>query len=304
MGGKPKILYLAGWGRSGSTLIARALGGIDGWCTVGEARLAWANGVLGNQPCGCSAPFHDCPFWSAVFAEAFGGMDRDLAARMAPWGDRVQTWHMNALPAGMLRRFAGERLAGYVDSLDRLYRAIAEVAGARVIVDSSKMPSYGYALSLMPGHDVRIGHLVRDPRACSYSWARRRKKQPLGRMRQVGPLRSSLQWVNRNRALERALGGSPAAYRVLRYEDFIADPKGFAREAALFMDEDPGSLSHIEDNAVRIAPAHLAAGNPNRFESGRIAIRLDVEWRDKLPRRDQALVALVSHARMRQYGYA
>lgn len=298
-----RILYLAGWGRSGSTLIARALAGIDGWCTVGEARVAWSLGVLNNQPCGCGAPFRDCPFWSAVFAAAFGGMDHGLAERMASSGDRVQTWHMNVLPAPLLRRFAGDRLGSYVEVLGRLYDAIAEVTGARVIVDSSKMPSYGYALSLMSGHDVRIGHLVRDPRACSYSWAKRRKNQPFGRMRQVRPLRSSLQWVNRNRALEKALGGSSKAYRLLRYEDFVADARGFAGDVAAFMDDTAPNLSHIEADAVRIAPAHMAAGNPNRFESGRIALKLDSEWRQNLPPRDQTLVGLVARLQMRQYGY-
>ena len=53
-----------------------------------------------------------------------------------------------------------------------LYRAIATVTGARVIVDSSKLPSYLAVLRGVDGLDVRTVHLVRDPRAAAFSWQR------------------------------------------------------------------------------------------------------------------------------------
>ena len=51
------------------------LGGLPGCTAVGELRHIWERGVLGNRLCGCGEPFHECPFWSAVGREAFGGWD-------------------------------------------------------------------------------------------------------------------------------------------------------------------------------------------------------------------------------------
>ena len=58
-----------------------------------------------------------------------------------------------------------------------LYEAIAEVARARVVVDSSKLPTYAMLLDGIEGVDVRVAHLVRDPRAAAFSW-QRKKEQP------------------------------------------------------------------------------------------------------------------------------
>ena len=35
------VLYIGGWGRSGSTLLAHLLGGLDRMVAVGELRYVW-----------------------------------------------------------------------------------------------------------------------------------------------------------------------------------------------------------------------------------------------------------------------
>ena len=35
------VLYIGGWGRSGSTLLSHLLGGLDGMVSVGELRYVW-----------------------------------------------------------------------------------------------------------------------------------------------------------------------------------------------------------------------------------------------------------------------
>src|SRR6185503_18486197 len=74
--------------------------------------------------------------------------------------------------AGTLREFGAR--------YDRLYAAVAEVAGAEVIVDASKWP--GQALALQRGADTEICllHLVRDPRGVAYSWAKQVQRPHAG----------------------------------------------------------------------------------------------------------------------------
>src|SRR5713101_2080953 len=53
---RPRILYLGGLGRSGSTLIERLLGELPGVCAVGEVVHMWRRGVVEGERCGCGEP--------------------------------------------------------------------------------------------------------------------------------------------------------------------------------------------------------------------------------------------------------
>src|SRR3989442_14068903 len=69
-----RVLYIGGWGRSGSTLLDRMLGQVPGFFSLGEVREIWQSGLTENRPCGCGAPFPDCVLWTAVRQEAYGGL--------------------------------------------------------------------------------------------------------------------------------------------------------------------------------------------------------------------------------------
>jgi hypothetical protein len=63
------VLYLAGSGRSGTTLISHILDQLDGVFAGGELRYVWERGLERDDFCGCGCRFSACPFWSAVVAE-------------------------------------------------------------------------------------------------------------------------------------------------------------------------------------------------------------------------------------------
>ena len=68
-----RVLYMAGTGRSGSTLLARILDRADGVVAAGELRYLWQRGLLEDRVCGCGEPFSRCPFWTEVIDRGFGG---------------------------------------------------------------------------------------------------------------------------------------------------------------------------------------------------------------------------------------
>jgi hypothetical protein len=298
------VVYIGGWSRSGSTLLCRALGELDGWIAVGEVRAVWQDGILLNRACGCAAPFHECEFWRAVFEAAFGGMDSDQAAQMVKMQAKLPTWHMLAMPGVILRRRLSSRMGAYVSTLGRLYRAISEVSEARVTVDSSKFPTYAYALDSSADIDLHICHLVRDPRACTFSWARRLKKQPFGVMKSLGPVQNSLHWNQRNRVFRSIWGEDFRRYTLLRYEDFVSHPAEGIRSVRSLVEEAASVPSAPDDRQVTLGPNHMVAGNPNRFDTGRVAVRDDREWMTGLPQRDQSIVKALTFPGMRRYGYA
>lgn len=66
---KIKVLFIGGYGRSGSTLLDRMLGQMEGFFSAGELRYIWDRSFAENQLCGCGKPFKKCAFWSTVIDE-------------------------------------------------------------------------------------------------------------------------------------------------------------------------------------------------------------------------------------------
>ena len=67
--GTVDVVYIAGDGRSGSTLLSRLLNQLPGWLALGEVRYFWERGLQQNRACECGHPFGECPLWREVVAE-------------------------------------------------------------------------------------------------------------------------------------------------------------------------------------------------------------------------------------------
>jgi hypothetical protein len=305
-----KALYIMGWGRSGSTIMDNLLGGLDGFFSVGELSYFWERGLLEGRRCGCGALIKDCEVWAATLKEAFGDpftdeVDPGAIVRWQRDAARIRhTWrllrHDSAAP--------GTSLRAYADVMSRFYRALAHVTGARVIVDSSKRPSDGAVLRLVPGIDVAYVQLVRDPRAVAYSWRRRKaqldKAQPADLV-QHGPVDSTLSWTGWNLAAETLRRRhSSGKSMLLRYEDFIERPRAALMDMARLVGESPTDLPLDGERRARLSVNHTVSGNPSRFTTGVVELRRDDEWITRQARGDRFLSTLLALPLLRRYGYA
>ena len=142
-----RVLYMGGTGRSGSTLLARILDRVDGVFAAGELRYVWQRGVLEDRLCGCGEPFSACPFWTEVMDRAFGGRDAVDAHEVI--AEQRALTRLRQVPRILT---TGGRAApgAYLRVLSALYRAVADVSGCELVVDSSKLPSYGFVLAQVP----------------------------------------------------------------------------------------------------------------------------------------------------------
>lgn len=308
--GRVPVLYVGGSGRSGSTLLERVVGQLPGLFPLGEVVFLWRRGVLEDQLCGCGERFSVCPFWSAVGARAFGGwgsIDLDDVLDLQRAVDRNRFIPLmlagEAAPASYRRR-----LSRYADYLVPAYRAALAEAGAGILIDSSKHASTAFLLARVRELDVRVVHLVRDSRGVAYSWTKQVRKPEViegaSYMPRYHPARQSLYWMAYNAMFE-ALPLSRVDSMRLRYESLLRDPRREVERVARFagVPATAEALGFLDDGAVVLRANHTVSGNPMRFKTGRLELRIDDAWRRDLPRRQAALVSSVTWPLQRRYGY-
>lgn len=302
------VVFIAGVGRSGSTLLDLCLNGMDSVATVGELRFLWENGYRQNVLCGCGTPFRDCTVWRATMAHAFVHGPADLAA-IERDKSAVDRWrHLPRLLFPTLRdgRFR-ERLCRYGDTLRRVIAAAAVVQNATVVVDSSKDPTHGLILAHTPGIDLRVVHLVRDPRAAVFSRSRLRRRpeivDEIRYMPRQSTLESAFEWVLLNRLSERVAASARRSIR-LRYDELTAAPSESLARLRAALDLPESGTPFIDDRRVRFSENHSIAGNPIRFQQGAITIESDEAWQSEMAPVDRRLVEMVTGRLASQYGFA
>jgi hypothetical protein len=307
-GDRIKVVYLAGNGRSGSTLLDLVLGRIDGCFSLGELIWIWSRGYKENQLCGCGAPFHECEFWSRVTRTAFAGANGMALADLARLRKRV-----------VRRRYIPRMVSGgggtpYRDSLDRytetlglLYRAIRDESGSNVLIDSSKSPVYLYALNRVPDVELHVVHLVRDSRAVAHSWSRKKIRPEIHWEQRYMPRyslrKSARDWTRNNLAAElyRYVG---RRYVRLRYEDFVRQPQATLRPVLSGLGLAPDAVDFIgEDRRLSTHVTHTVAGNPMRLGRRDVVIREDRKWQEEMSRSARCWVTLLTLPLLMNYGY-
>jgi Glycosyl transferase family 2/Sulfotransferase family len=300
------LLYVGGFGRSGSTVLALLLGQDPHSFVVGEVVHLWERGLKGDERCGCGEAFNDCLFWTAVGEAAFGGwenLDLDEVLALQQRVDRNRF-----IPKAMFPRLfpSYQRdLLAYGEILTTLYRAIRQVAGVECVVDTSKHASLAYVLAQVPSIDLRVVHLVRDSRAVAHSWMRKKVRpevtDQVEYMPRYSPWESATRWLSYNLLLG-FLRGVPV--RRLRYEDFMSDPVSSVRAqlglAGLHVDPHP---DYLGDTWAELTPTHTVAGNPMRFSEGRIQLKQDDAWLSEMPGSAKRIVTALTWPLLARYGY-
>lgn len=302
-----RVLYLGGLGRSGTTLIERVLGELPGVCALGEVVHLWQRDIRDDDRCGCGHRFSACEFWQAVGREAFGGWHRVDVHRILALQELVErTRHIPVLATSRRRDFAA-LVVEYAEYYAKVYEAAARVGGASVVVDSSKHSALAHCLRHCAEIDLRVLHVVRDPRGVAYSWTKtvpRPETDGREEMTRYSPARSAVLWNAHNAAFG-LLRQRGVAVRRLRYEDFLADPRGAVNKVAAFagLDTSTLELKFLREKHVHLGQCHSAAGNPMRFQTGEVPLLPDEAWRDALAPRQRALVGAVCAPLLRSYGY-
>lgn len=296
------VLCITGWCRNGSTIIGNVLNEIPGFFHVGELHFLWKNstGAGANNLCGCGTPLTECAIWSAVLdAGRPPGVpaERHAAVVRRRQLSRVRTRHTWRV---LRRGLYDEDIRAHAELMTTTYHTAARLAGARVVVDTNKIPGESALLGRLDGVDPYYVHLVRDPRAVAGSWKYwKQYAYPMS------AARSTAYWRGFNAASAALLRAAPERSMFLRYEDFIADPSGTVDALLRLCGTDPAVNPLAGGRTVELHTNHTVTGNPDRFDTGSTLIRdRDDSWRGKLSVPAKIAAAALAWPQFHRYGYS
>lgn len=303
----PEVVYIAGYGRSGSTLLDLLLGNhpmIFGAGEVTDFPNAWANG----WQCTCGQRYAECAFWQKVIEQLFAEFpDLNLmtAQRM-----------VRKVESSLILRQSqpGNHpldLKFYGQFWRTMMMAIGQASGRSIIVDSSKS-SHGSmqrleALIKIGGFKVKVIHLIRDPRAVAYSALRGSNKllaahQSHPRLR-GGVYRALIGWAMTNLYVHFTIAANrPLEVMRLKYEDLVYDPVRELHRLGVFLNLDLGPVIDAVANQRAFDPGHGIAGNRMRHH-GPVLIKPDEEWKHALPQSVKILTSSLLWPLTHKYGY-
>ncbi len=309
--GRVTVLYIGGEGRSGSTLLSAILGNLPGFLPVGELRGVW-EALRTNELCGCGAAFFDCEFWNEVGATAFGDWAHvDLEEMLSLDSSLARHRSLIRTASPIWTRQTSLRFEAYADKTLALYRAVQEISGAEIIVDSTKEAPYATLLSRIDALDVRIVHLIRDSRGVVFSWSKTGVERPEYAMNpnlqgtfvhRRSAVSAACGWAARNSLLA-ALSRRRMRRMVMQYERLMTQPEEQIAGVVRFAGHTLSAERVGEHREYESLPFHTLGGNRLRFNRGRLLIRADEEWRRRMGKGDRLLVTGITLPWLVVYGY-
>jgi Sulfotransferase family len=211
----PKVVYVLGAGRSGSTILGVALGNCEGFFFAGELNK-WL-------PRRGAPSLDDAPrveFWRRVREQLPSDSIGPSGARFSSLERSSALFHPRAWRVRRTLRQRYRRVA------EDLYRAIAKTTGAEHIVDTSHYPLRARELQSLTGIELHIIFLVRDPQSVVASLGREDVVE-----RSFGTLTTNAYLLLTHLLSLWVFLAHPRERRMLvRHEDLRADPERTLRE--------------------------------------------------------------------------
>lgn len=298
---KLKILYIVGEGRSGSTLLNLTLDNHPNVVAMGELCNVYRYILGQNNWCACGSRVSECGFWRQVSDRLTDQPGDELLNLQAKYESSRA-----ALLWPIIRRINDAASQRYQVGTRRVFEAVQEVSGARLLVDASKLPGRAMALANMPNVELYVVHLVRDARALVYARSKSWRRDLSRGVEADVPARSTpnvclhwnkanmlANWVRRNLPKSRSLR--------VRYEDLVTSPQHVLQQIGKLVDID---LSQVADALLAgqaISKGHTASGN--RMRMGTVRLSPDFRWVEEMSVKSRKLAWTLTAPLLWQYGY-
>lgn len=313
MSNKYNLIYIAGYGRSGSTLLEKLLRCQPSIHACGELAKFFKLYGLSSNRCSCGHPLNECKFWSSVANEL---LINGFSVEEYPDYFKIQQKRESILSHGGTF-FQKKYHKMYSNLMNLFFKAVLHQFNSeeKVLIDSSKT-AYAtsgrpIAISRLGEYKVRVIHLVRDCRGVAWSL-----KKGLNRRLETGEkegsfmpvLRAIIGWTFSNQAagkIKNYLGENN--YLLVRYEDLVEDPKQILKHLEAFLELDLDESIRITQKAmdggvVQLPIMHQLSGNRMRFNPS-LTIIPDYAWKEKMNSPTKAFINTLTMPLMKKYGY-
>lgn len=260
------LVYIGGYGRSGSTLLEYLMTANAGVLACGEVGSD-EHVNRKRKKCTCRRLAHECPIWSPVLRQDGGKRQRH-----------------EDLDLALLEQAAGRY---------------------SVMIDSSKTAwwraAIPFRLRRKLGEDFTLLHIVRDPRAVCWSLIKRSERGGQQRSDFLQCAAATAGWWFANIACELFGWLHPRQYRRIRYEDLVhAAPELLPRLLDGKQTDAPWDFAAIGASGNR----HQLFGNRMRRRALSLAdIKEDTAWRSEMPQAPRRFVAGLAWPLRRRYDY-
>ena len=256
-----EILYIAGEGRSGTTLLDIILGNQESAFSTGELVFFGEKGILNREYCSCGETVPDCAFWEKVITKWDYARTLSLKEYIQIRKQLVSKKKVFQIKKQLEN--PERRVRAFLDDTDKLYSIIFEITGSKTIIDSSKSPGIIPILEKL-SYTVTVIHITRRFGDVLNSYKDSRKKDlKAGIEHDIKPSKTAYilySWVTKN--FMTAMHSRGMRYKKIRYENLIDDLEACIAE---LVDCNPEYLNILE-NRGPLYPAHLVAGSRIRMK--------------------------------------
>ena len=281
----PRVVFIVGSGRSGTTLLDLLLGHQEGVFSAGEIARLWNAGIAGDQLCGCGQRPLSCPVWGPAIDHAYE-TTRFTNEDLETLAEAI---------AGERQRLQGSRSLSGESRYGRAYQALvtcaAEIAGCDVLVDSSKRPGDGSYLRSNANLPINVVLIVRRCAAVAFSWGRVVSMNDSLSPRQMGTRgvrRAALQWASFHLQCAWRLASHRSDLNVVDYDELVNSPVGLISETLGTSPKEVRLPTAIPEN-------HTLGGSRTRMQAGRpLVLRADNEWQQAMSRRNRLFCAIAA----------
>lgn len=212
---KPEVIYIAGYGRSGSTLLDCLLARKPGNFGGGELTNLFDE-MYRDRTCSCGVSLSACELWSEILTEIEPDRTEPALAKEARRAERL---------------FLPSVHEKYLGAWKRIILALSERRQIRFLIDSSKTSRLAFRRPLLLrkiGCKVYLIHLIRRPEGVVHSLRKGSNKAlEAGRSATIGGywIRGVFGWFVANMLVERLVGRHHFERLIVRYEDLVQQPE-------------------------------------------------------------------------------
>lgn len=260
---KPKLLYIVGYERSGSTLLHNILSESSESFGVGELRH-FKKRLFDSRPCACGEEIYDCEFWS----EKASALDRDKVP------DYTRDKWILFYP--FLRIFYSWFRRKEIDFFDDLYSYAYQKSGDKMLIDSSKSLTHLFLLSKVLKYDVQAVFIVRNPRGILFSIKKRlainHQKYKIKDLRILSLKIDLINWIS-NTLTKRMV-----PMHTIKYEELIENRSEVLAQLDEKFKTKTSALDNDDDH-FQFSGTHSVDGGPTRHVKGRVKLKVDDEWK-------------------------